>query len=106
MKLLGWKEDETTDVVFTPWSIVHIASGAAAKDIGLPFWWFEGLHLLYEVKDQTATDEYQNSFVNSVGDQVSGTLGHLIAKKTHSHAYVWLFLALWGGAVVIGNDYG
>ena len=106
MKLIAWKEEEGTDVIFTPWSLVHVASGAAAKDLGIPFWWFEGLHLLYEVRDQTADDDYNNSLINSVGDQISGSIGHLVGKKTHSHAFVWLFVAMWGGAILIGNDYG
>ena len=103
---VAWKETETGDVVFTPLSLVHVASGAAAKDLGIPFWWFEGLHFMYELKDQTIQDEYNNSLANSVGDQLSGTLGHLLGKNTQSNTFVWLFAAVWGGAILLGENYG
>jgi hypothetical protein len=106
MKFLAWKEAQGEDVVFTPWSIVHVASGAAAKDLGIPFWWFEGLHALYEIKDQTSNDDIKNSLANSVGDQISGTVGHLIGKNTKSNTFVWLFVVVWCGAIFIGDDYG
>ena len=75
----------------------------AAGDLGIPFWWFEGLHFLYEIKDVTRVPK-TNSLLNSVGDQLSGTVGHLLSYKTHHKTFVWLYIIAWSGMVFVAGD--
>ena len=77
-RLIDTHETQGTDVLFTPWSIVHGLVGACAKKYGIRFWWWQGLHALYEVKDQFRTIEERNSILNSAGDQASTTAGYLL----------------------------
>ena len=105
MELYGLEETEEEDVLLTPWSAVHFLSGMAAKDLGIPFWWFEGLHALYETKDQMTVPK-TNSFINSVGDQITGTLGHLAGSRTKNHIYVWMYAAGYALAVFGGDRFG
>ncbi len=93
-KLFKWQEDEKEHAFFTPWSLVHIMSGAAAKNLGIGFWWFEGLHAFYELKDQMIQPP-TNSLTNSLGDQVAGTIGHLIGTKNKDNLWVYGFLGTW-----------
>ena len=103
MKLVAWEETEGNSVLFTPWSLIHVLSGMAAKDLGIPFWWFEGLHALYEIKDQTQIPK-TNSLLNSIGDQLSGTAGHLLSYETKHKTFVWLYVIAWSGMVFVGGD--
>ena len=94
----GLLEDPDKDVVLavTPWSMIHFLSGSAAKQIGIPFKWFWLAHLGYEIKDQinSETGEIYNSFVNSVGDQMMGTLGHILTpeKSKGGRVFVYIFV--------------
>ena len=63
--LIALKEDEV-DSVFTPWTINHLLSGAAAKAVGMNFMTNFMLHGMYEVKDQMSKDEIYNSAIKSV----------------------------------------
>ena len=78
-KIIAQYETQKTTAAFTPWSIVHGLVGACAKKYGVRFWWWQGLHALYEVKDQFRTIEERNSLLNTVGDQVSTTAGYMLA---------------------------
>ena len=84
-RLLASHEDKSKNEValITPWSVMHFMSGAAAKQVGLPLSWFFMIHLAYETKDQVMSEisEQYNSFINSVGDQAIGTLGHVLAPR-------------------------
>jgi hypothetical protein len=90
------KEDDPFVLVITPWSMVHFLSGSAAKQLGMSFKWFWLLHLGYEVKDQIKreTGEVYNSFVNSVGDQMIGTLGHILTPQNSSggRPFIYMFM--------------
>ena len=77
-KIIAQYETQNINAAFTPWSIVHGLVGACAKKYGIRFWWWQGLHALYEVKDQFRTIEERNSLLNSAGDQVSTTAGYLL----------------------------
>ena len=103
MYFFRWAEEDNIEALFTPWSAVHVLSGMAAKDLGIPFWWFEGLHFMYEAKDYK---EEIGSLTNSIGDQISGTVGHYLGYKTTNKTFVWLYVLGWGGAVFLGNSIG
>ena len=103
MRLFGWKEAEDQSIMWTPWSLIHVLSGMAAKDLNIGFWWFEGLHGLYELKDQTSKPK-TNSLANSIGDQLAGTAGHLVAYPTKDRLFVWMYAIAWSGMVFLGED--
>jgi hypothetical protein len=81
--LFALRETPDDDYVayLTPWSLVHFFSGAAAKQLSMPFTWFFVVHGAYEIKDQIVreTGDIYNSSVNSVGDQTVACLGHILA---------------------------
>jgi hypothetical protein len=82
-KVFGISETESTDVLFTPWSIVHFACGGVAKQAGIGFWWWQLAHGAYEMKDfviNGGKGELYNSLWNSVGDQSVTTLGWYLGK--------------------------
>ena len=105
VKFLARYETEEEAVLFTPWSLVHVFSGAAAKDLGIPMMWFELLHGGYELKDQL-TEPKENTLINSVGDQIAGTLGYLLSHKTKNKLFVWSYVLSWGAAVALGETIG
>ena len=74
LKLYGWAEEEGKDVVFTPWTLVHVAAGYVAKSVGVDIVEFNLFHGLYECKDMFLKQEVCNSVPNSVGDQPQQTL--------------------------------
>lgn len=91
-KLFGMRDDPEDVVIFTPWTMVHIAAGILAAAVALyykiPFttavvaW--SALHALYESKDIVLaygmTDPpYRNSFGNSIGDQTTAVLAFTFA---------------------------
>ena len=104
VKFLARFETEEEGAFLTPWSLVHALSGAAAKDIGIPLLWFELLHGGYELKDQLQEPK-ENSLINSVGDQVAGTIGYALSK-TKNNLFVWSYIVTWGVAVALGDSIG
>ena len=108
MKFIAISETEDEDAVFTPWSAVHFFSGSAAKEWKVPFWWFQLGHVMYETKDQLRNQEdlYQNSFLNSVGDQLGATAGWLAVTPPKGYKYTILFIASWLGAISLGDRIG
>ena len=100
MKIFGSKETEEEDVLLTPWSAIHLLSGMAAKDLGIGIWTFEGLHMLYEIKDYNTET---NSLINSFGDQITATLGHFAASRTQGYLWVWLYVGSWATATQLGQ---
>ena len=51
LKLYGWAEEDGKDVVFTPWTLVHVAAGYVAKSVGVDIVEWNLFHGLYECKD-------------------------------------------------------
>ena len=109
VQLFAIKEEEDEPALLSPWSLPHFLVGMAAKERGVPFWWFELAHLLYELKDQAEnyTGKIRNSFINSVGDQAVASLGHVVATRDRN-SYVWtmLYVASWLGAIGLGDEIG
>ena len=102
--LIALKEDEV-DSVFTPWTINHLLSGAAAKAVGMNFTTNFLLHGMYEVKDQMSKDEIYNSAINSLGDQFASMTGHYMANKGQT-VWVYLWFACYAAAIYTGNAFG
>jgi len=102
--LIALKEDEL-DSVFTPWSINHLLSGAAAKAVGMSFTANFLLHGMYEIKDQMKIEEIYNSPINSLGDQFASSLGHYMASKGQT-IWVYLWIVGFAAATATGNVYG
>ena len=109
VKLIAQKETEDAHALLSPWSIPHFFVGMAAKERGIPFWWFELGHALYELKDQIDMHNggIRNSLMNSIGDQVIATLGHAVAT-TNRNSYVWttMYVASWLAALSMGDHIG
>ena len=100
-------EDDDTDAVFTPWTLVHVAAGAVAKKLGLDFWTWQMLHAVYEIKDQVKQEQYRNSIVNSLGDQAATTFGYIFTKHTWDKTTILLtFLVTTAGFVALGDRVG
>ena len=103
------KETAEEPALLTPWSVPHFLLGMAAKERGVPFWWFFVGHALYELKDQVDRDRggNQNTLENSIGDQAIASLGHVVAAR-NLHGYIWtaLYIASWVGAVALGDEIG
>lgn len=103
-KLFAEKEDKD-DSLFTPWSLVHFTSGAAACAVGVSFSINFLVHAVYEMKDLQKAETVYNSKINSVGDQFASMAGHYIAKKGQM-TWVWVWLASFFALVYSGDDYG
>ena len=100
-------EDENNDAVFTPWSLVHVAAGAAAKKLGLDFWTWQLLHGVYEMKDQVKQEQYRNSIVNTVGDQAATTLGYICTQQSWDKtSVIFTFLVTTAGFAALGDRVG
>ena len=102
--LIALKEDEV-DSVFTPWTINHLLSGAAANAVGMSFTTNFLLHGMYEIKDQMAKHEIYNSAINSLGDQFASMAGHYMASKGQN-VWVYLWFVCYAAAIYTGNAYG
>ena len=108
IEIFAMSEDGDRVVLITPWSAVHYFSGAAAKEIGIPFdWWFM-LHLAYEVKDQILNElgGEHNSFLNSMADQAFASAGHILSFKWGRINYTITFLAMLLGGVALEDFVG
>ena len=81
MKLVGLAETEEEDVVFTPWSLTHVAAGYVARASGVGIWEWNLFHAAYESKDVLMHQEVKNSFVNSCGDQVCANVSYFIPLR-------------------------
>ena len=109
--LFGLNEDDSVEFAFTPFSLVHVLSGwyVAMMFNYLKFSNLTGfmsmnfIHLLYEIKDyyfMYHTDKgkngsiYNNSLLNSFGDQLSAVLGAVV------------FYTLNKGRVTTGREFG
>ena len=88
------EKETTTPCIFTPWSLVHFLFGGAAKQLGVPFLWFEAIHGAYEFKDQFNRELYghYNSFLNTLGDQTSATVGYIVCPSSTNQTFVWIFI--------------
>ena len=100
-------DEGSPDLIFTPWTSVHFFVGGVANswfDIGI--WPWEALHLAYEVKDVLMHNKRENreynSLVNTLGDTVATTAGHLLFKQKRS----WFSLLGAGAALLFcsSND--
>ena len=91
----------------TPWSLVHYLSGAAMKGIGFGFWPASLIHGVYEIKDRQAhaNRRVYNSAENSLGDQAVAMLGWYTTRKGEE-GWLWLWLASWAAASVLGDELG
>ena len=92
MRLYERTDSKAEPAIVTPWSLVHLAAGAASKSY-MSFFKAEFAHLLYElVGSKTIFNLFgfnikkESSFVNSVGDQAIFTLGRAFHK---SELWTW-----------------
>ena len=103
-------ETPEMDVLITPWSVVHFGVGGAAAQIGMGFWWFQLLHVAYEMKDNILTQrddsEYYNSTYNSVGDHIIATLGFWVGRTNKNWHWKTLMVASYGTLAIIGDQVG
>ena len=108
IELIGLSETEETDVIFTPWSLAHLAAGSAAKELGIPFWYWEAIHGAYEFKDFIVNEhgDILNSFANSAGDQIATSLGHYFASGKTGYTMTFLYLASWAALTAMGDSVG
>ena len=93
-------ETTETDVLLTPWSIVHVLVGGVARKINISLLWWEIAHGAYELKDfivtqQDKSPELYNSLWNSFGDQLVTTAGWYLAKHGSTDAWFLSLGAYW-----------
>ena len=109
IQLFANKETDKDPALLSPWSIPHFFVGMAAKERGVPFWWFQLGHGLYEMKDQYEHIKQiqHNTLVNSLGDQAIATVGHVVGK-TNTKSYLWTtaYILSWLGAIYLGDAIG
>ena len=97
MKLFGATDTFDTQILFTPWSIVHFAAGFAAFPVleqmdikmdRLALWAI--VHGIFELKDTAGayfpgTCKWimacNKSFAGSIGDEVSAIVGYLVSQS-------------------------
>ena len=103
-RLFAMREDHV-DSFFTPWTAVHLLSGAASKAVGVSFSTNFLLHAVYEIKDLSNTKKVYNSAINSIGDQFASMAGHYMANKGQT-TWVWIWFMVYAAAVASGNQYG
>ena len=94
MKLIGL-HDTPEGTVITPWSLVHLLSGCAAKQLG--FFNTAGFfvaHGIYEVKDRIldSTTSYIRSLPNSIGDQAFAMTGFILTKPRNDSYWILFYL--------------
>ena len=95
MKFLCKKDTKEEPCVFTPWSLIHLTSGAASREY-LDFWVGQAGHIAYEAVGSKAVwkafgDDTvrKSSFENSVGDHAAFTAGQCFLK-----GYYWKWITL------------
>ena len=103
MRLIERTDSKEKPAVLTPWSLVHVASGAASRSY-TGFWSAELIHLIYELIGSKRVFNLfgfkitkESSIINSVGDQASFTLGRALPK---SDMWTW---ATVGMAIVFSS---
>ena len=94
LKLYGWAEEDGKDVVFTPWSLVHVAAGYVARSVGVDIVEWNLFHGVYECKDMILKQEVSNSVPNSVGDQTAANLAYMVGPKLSRAKSISLFVVL------------
>ena len=106
--LIGRTDSEKQPVVLTPWSLVHLAVGAATKQY-LSFWTAEFAHAAYElVGSQKVFNSLgydvreRSSTLNSVGDQLVFTVGRFLPK---SRLWPWVAGGIAVGFVVLKVEF-
>ena len=98
-RLAGWAETDADDVMFTPWTAVHVGVGAVAKSLGIGLFKWNVLHAAYEVKDLLFVPvENRNSILNSVGDQLATNVGYLAYQPFMGSTWPLVFTV---GAVLL-----
>ena len=94
VEFFGLREEEDKGVVLiTPWSVCHLLSGMAMKNLGVSTPVAFTVHGVYELKDLYAREmglEF-NSSLNSVADQSIAMLGHYLARENSNVPYLWMF---------------
>lgn len=105
MTSLYCKSEDDNDCVFTPFSIIHFLSGAYLaiifKYIGYSdidsFLLMNIVHLLYELKDfnfmyntdmAKKNSVFQNTFINSLGDQLSAIVGAVVIMYVYTNKQI------------------
>lgn len=86
-------DSKQNPALITPFTGIHFLSGVAAnfisRKINIPYYkafiiWFL-IHMFYEIKDlyysYITKTGFDNSFINSVSDQVFGVLGFMIGQS-------------------------
>lgn len=101
MRVWAITEGKSKPALFTPWSLVHVGSGAALcaalanRSVRHPFLWALAIHTIYEFKDfyisyvvvnddEEDLEEDQdgdNSLLNSLGDTVAMVLGYMATNR-------------------------
>jgi hypothetical protein len=95
--IIGWKDGVTTPVLFSPWSLVHLATGAASRGY-VSFYTGQALHIAYELVGSKAvfeaagfTVKRPSSQLNSIGDHTSFTIGQNAPKGPWGFTMLALF---------------
>lgn len=97
--LLGMKDSKYNSAILTPWTIIHVISGimfavfSKNLDFKKSLFLFFVIHTIYELKDIYFEDG-QNSFANSIGDQLFAVTGFLIGWKLGMQKSILLSLVL------------
>ena len=101
-------DNERKPAILTPWSLVHVAAGAASKSY-TGFWSAELAHLIYELVGSKRVFNLvgfnvteKSSFINSVSDQGAFTIGRMLNKSTKWTA---ITLALAVSFTVLGIEF-
>lgn len=86
-KIYNEKDNKSKPALFTPWSIIHLLSGAALEGIfrnrKYSFIYALVIHTIYEIKDFILTYSSineQNTLTNSIGDTIAMIFGFLISN--------------------------
>ena len=87
MDVFGRTDTVDDPTVFTPWSLVHVAVGAASLNY-VSFENGELLHAMYEIVGSKRffnimgiQVKEESSFVNSLGDQLAFTVGRFLPRS-------------------------
>ena len=94
--IIGWKDSLSDPVLFSPWSLVHLATGAFSR--GYVSWYTgQALHIGYELigskrifQSAGFSVKGPSSQLNSVGDHMAFTLGQSAPRGP----WGWTMLAL------------
>jgi hypothetical protein len=107
MQIFSFFDFTLKPALFTPWSLAHFITGIAFKSMDVSSRNAFLIHLIYELKDlyisyvkqknlnpNLPNSTIQNSFLNSIVDQISFEIGFSLIPKIKERETILLFFIL------------